>query len=584
MSAALALDLSTTPFSRRGSYFAVSRVHERGESGLFLRTVRGGARHREILRITVGGSDRPEVAATGGMLRLTHARNSAEVALAGPGRAIIRVASGFAALDFQARDQYDAVVQEGAGAWRFIDSGANRNYRVRVVTGTADFSARWDGIKNTEARLVVSADEDAAIVIVDEFGSAVPTDPLEDVEVVAAAAQRDFDEWCGLHGGRLDGDATFDSAIHLAAFITWGAMVPADGVLLRESMLMSKNRMTNVWSWDHCFNAMALWRDPARAADQLLSIFDHQDEFGCLPDYVNDAGIERNFVKPPIHGWAIDHLMDRNGLTDAAIESLYLPLCRWTDWWFEHRVYGDDGIPSYNHGNDSGWDNSTVFGVGVPVQSPDLLAYLALQMLTLGRIADRLDLPSEASAWRRRAGRTVRLLSERFWVDGRFVARDTLTQAVIESDSLITFMPLVLGGLLPREQFDATVRRLLNGGYLTEHGPATEPVGSAEYDADGYWRGPIWAPTTLLLVDGLRRGGQPSIADDITRNFIATCITAGMAENFDAETGEGLRDRSMTWTASVFLTMIAEPPDGWVGPADAVQPFDSLISRKATPV
>jgi glycogen debranching enzyme len=555
------LDLAATPFSRRGSYFAVSRVLDRMEPGLYLRTVRGGARHREILRIRVGGESLPEFATSGGCLDLRSGDSRTEIALSGAGRATIRVSSGEMVLDFQATTQYDAVVRESADAWRFIDSGANRNYRVRVIGGTTRFESRWDGVKNSEAKLIVSAFPGEAVVVIDEFGSAVPHEPVEDIRQIARAAQDDFDAWTALHGGGSHPDAELTAAIRLAAFVTWGAMVPAGGALLRESMLMSKNRMTNVWSWDHCFNAMALWRDPAAAAGQLLAIFDHQDENGCLPDFVNDEGIERNFVKPPIHGWAIDHLMDRNGLTDAALTSLYEPLRRWTEWWFEHRVYGDDGIPSYNHGNDSGWDNSTVFGVSVPVQSPDLLAYLALQMMALGRIADRIGMPEEASSWRLRAAATAKTMSEKFWVDGRFVARDTHSQNVIASESLITFMPLVLGDLLPAAQFDATVRQLVAGGYLTEHGPATEPINSPEYDADGYWRGPIWAPTTLLLVDGLRRGGEAAIADGITRNFIATCTSAGMAENFDATTGSGLRDRSMTWTASVFLTMIAPLPD-----------------------
>ena len=58
------LDLSTTPFSRRGSYFAVSRVREHGSGGLFLRTVRGDAHHREVLRISVGGSPDPSATTT----------------------------------------------------------------------------------------------------------------------------------------------------------------------------------------------------------------------------------------------------------------------------------------------------------------------------------------------------------------------------------------------------------------------------------------------------------------------------------------------------------------------------------------
>ncbi|MEU6496666.1 trehalase family glycosidase [Streptomyces sp. NPDC046984] len=554
----LGIDLSTTPFSRRGSYFALSRVTDHQDSGVYLRTVRGDARHREIVRLLLDGGTEAHSRTTAGLLTLHHGTTRVEVALDGPGRAYLRVHSGSLTLDFRATSQYDSVFQEGDSTWRFIDSGANRNYRVRTIGGETRFDAQWDGIRNSEARLRIAAPDGAATIVVDEYGSAVPTGPLDDPDIVAAMAQADFDAWCRTHGSDECDDPVIGDTVRLAAFVTWAAIVPSGGALRRESMLMSKNRMTNVWSWDHCFNAMALWRDPQAAADQLLAVFDHQDEHGCLPDYVNDAGVERNFVKPPIHGWSITRLMERGGLDEDAIAALYEPLRRWTEWWFAHRVYGEDGIPSYNHGNDSGWDNATTFGVGVPVQSPDLLAYLALQMRALALIADRIGRDDEARAWTERADTTVRTLCERFWTGDRFVARDTLTGRVIDSQSLLTFIPLVLGDLLPAALRDTTVRRLLDGGYLTPHGPATEPPGSPHYEADGYWRGPIWAPSTMLLADGLRRSGRPDLADDIETRFMATCAGAGMAENFDAMTGAGLRDRSMTWTASVYLSMVSE--------------------------
>jgi putative isomerase len=541
----LAVDLAQTPFSRRGSFFAVSHVADAVHPGLHLRTVRGDARYREILRFALDSD--PVVEVRPGLLGLSSANTRLEIAFAGSGRALMRVEGGSLTLDFQVRDQYDVVLQERPSVWRFVDSGANRNYRIRLLDGEGKLESEWDGERNTSARLVVSG---PAGLVIDEFGSSAPEDAAPELEAVVSCAASDFEEWCSRHGAGQESDA-----VREAAFVTWAAMIPAGGALKRESMLMSKNRMTNVWSWDHCFNAMALWRDPIAAADQILTLFDHQDEFGALPDYVNDVGVERNFVKPPVHGWTIGWLMDHDALPDGAAEALYEPLARWTDWWFEHRVYGDDGVPSYNHGNDSGWDNSTVFGNGVPVQSPDLMAYLALQMLTLARIAGEMGRSEESATWESRARSAVKVLSGRFWVGDRFVARHTESQQPIECDSLLTLMPLVLGDLLPQNQFDATVRRLLEGGYLTDHGLATEPPQSPRYEADGYWRGPIWAPTTLLLVDGLHRGGRPGLAAEISRRFLALCTTAGMAENFDAVTGEGLRDRSMTWTASVFLVL-----------------------------
>ena len=45
------------------------------------------------------------------------------------------------------------------------------------------------------------------------------------------------------------------------------------------------------------------------------------------------------------------------------------------------------------------------------------------------------------------------------------------------------------------------------------------------------------------------------MADEISDRFRKLCERSGFAENFDALTGEGLRDRAYTWTASVYLLL-----------------------------
>ena len=67
------------------------------------------------------------------------------------------------------------------------------------------------------------------------------------------------------------------------------------------------------------------------------------------------------------------------------------------------------------------------------------------------------------------------------------------------------------------------------------------------------WRGPIWAPTTMIVAEGLEAAGEIELAQEIRRRFCRTVARSGMAENFDALTGGPLRDRAYTWTSSVFL-------------------------------
>src|SRR5208282_1362720 len=117
--------------------------------------------------------------------------------------------------------------------------------------------------------------------------------------------------------------------------------------------------------------------------------------------------------------------------------------------------------------------------------------------------------------------------------------------------SLLLLLPLVLGQRLGETRCQQLVARL-ERDFLTRHGPATEMPQSPLYQSDGYWRGPIWAPSTYLMVDALRSAGQQQLARRIAGSFCDMVAKAGgHYENYDALTGKGLRDQGYTWTASV---------------------------------
>jgi glycogen debranching enzyme len=75
---------------------------------------------------------------------------------------------------------------------------------------------------------------------------------------------------------------------------------------------------------------------------------------------------------------------------------------------------------------------------------------------------------------------------------------------------------------------------------------------------DGYWRGPIWGPEVVIIVDGLARAGCREQAKEIARRYCEMCLAGGFAENYDATTGEPLRDKAYTWGSSAFLVLAHE--------------------------
>jgi glycogen debranching enzyme len=121
---------------------------------------------------------------------------------------------------------------------------------------------------------------------------------------------------------------------------------------------------------------------------------------------------------------------------------------------------------------------------------------------------------------------------------------------------LLNLLPIIAAERLPLEMRDRLAAHIRD--HLTEFGLATEIPGTEHYESDGYWRGPIWAPSTVLIESGLRASGYVELADDVSRRFRTLCERSGFAENFDAVTGAGLRDRAYSWTASAYLILAGE--------------------------
>jgi hypothetical protein len=438
---------------------------------------------------------------------------------------------------------------DGSAVFTSYETG--RRYRVTSIAGSLRFAGA-EALGATERAVVAGGDEWE--IAIEEFETARPSfGSAIDLDAVAAAAGAAFADYCD----RIAGWRTAASpAAELAAYVLWSASVAPRGFLQRESILMSKHWMDKVWSWDHCFNALALvGGDPALALDQFLTPFDHQESSGALPDSVTHSEILYNFVKPPIHGWALTLLREQAELDGATLLHIYGLLSRWSRFWLDARRVPGHTLPHYQHGNDSGWDNSTAFDYDRAIEAPDLAAFLIVQLDVLADLADELDL-AEGDDWRAHRDALRQALLAELWNGSSFFARGVESERASKTSSLLTLLPIIAGEHLPSD-----VTQLLADGieaHLTEFGPATQRPSTPEYEDDGYWRGPIWAPSTVLIESGLRRTGFTELADTVSERFLALCEKSGFAENFDALTGAGLRDRAYTWTASSYLHLARE--------------------------
>ncbi|MFF1478455.1 amylo-alpha-1,6-glucosidase [Streptomyces sp. NPDC058301] len=560
-----AFSVHEIPFSTYGSWFDISPVVAENTYAEDLQLVSHQNGMHGVLRLVPRDPARGEraetrVEATPGLLSWTGESGRVDLAYESPDTVRLR-GSGLGIGVFAAA----RTLTPFSGTYFFHDPAADahvftsyetgRRYRVTVLSGTVALTAGAQALGGADRGLAVIAETGGVWEIaIEEIGTArppyAPSGTFDDIVESARRAFADF----------VDAVAPWRSsatpAAELAAYVVWSATVAPTGVVTRPAVLMSMHWMDKVWSWDHCFNALALARGcPNLALDQFALPFDHQDDSGALPDSVTHSEILYNFVKPPIHGWAFGHLRRRltTPPTHAQLTETYERLERWTAFWMTARRAPGSDLAYYQHGNDSGWDNATTFDPERVIVTADLAAFLVLQLHELAELATELGRQGEASRWTRAAEDMQRALVDQLWTGDRFIARGVASGMTWSSASLLDLMPIVLGEHLPGDIGSALADRIK--AHLTPYGLATELTSSSHYLADGYWRGPIWAPATVLVEDGLRRAGHHRLADDISARFRALCESHGFAENYDALTGTGLRDRAYTWTASSYLLL-----------------------------
>ncbi len=563
----MTIDLRITPFSFRGSYLVISQVGENwcgctNEAGLYLRTVRGAAGMPLIARITVerdGESAAFEPELHGATLVLKCGRGKAEFCFDDPETLLVRGSAGLGiTLDFMSdRGAFDYIYRFSRDGRAFEMANCFKNAcrcLMRVQKGEASLDQVWKEKRASRTRLTVSG-KGGFLLALKEIQTEWDGEWKEfDFDESANSAREDLSAFAARMPKVPSG---YRKTAEQAAYLLWASIVHKDGFFSRDAMLMSKNWMKNVWSWDHCFNAIALsYSAPDDAWDQFMLVFDRQDPTGLLPDSINDARMVWNFCKPPIHGWALRFMMERMTVTEAQLREAYRFLAGWTEWWFRFRMR--DGLFFYNHGNDSGWDNATTFSILPPVATPELQADMIVQMQVLSELARRLGMQEQTDAWSARAAEHREVFLHKCFRNNLPVAIHCETGNIIECESLLPYEILILGGELPRDIRDAVIEVIRSERFLTPFGFATESPASPMYRSDGYWRGPIWAPSTLMLIDGLIRCGEQGLAREVSERFVAMTEKSGFAENYDALTGEGLRDRAYTWTASTAMILVRE--------------------------
>ena len=317
--------------------------------GLYLRTVHGSARMPLIARVipTVNGK-----AATYGCqiehaaLRMQIADREIEFCFDGEDTLLIRGAGEGVGLtlDFLTNEgPYDYIYEiPHGGSIRYMANCFKNNcrYLVWAQSGELELEQEWEESSSLYSRLHTTG-KDGFLIILREIET--EWDRSCDTYDFEESRKRTEQEFLEFYRTMPACPPEYMDTAYRASYLNWSSLVRKDGFLTRDAMFMSKNWMCSVWSWDHCFNAIALsYNNPEMAWDQFMIMFDQQDPTGLIPDSINDVHIVWNYCKPPIHGWALSRMMQHMELDKSQLEEAYRVLDKWTRWWLVYRDYDGD--------------------------------------------------------------------------------------------------------------------------------------------------------------------------------------------------------------------------------------------------
>lgn len=548
------IQIDQVPFSRFGSYFAVSKTQD---GAVLLRDVHGGDEAPSTLFEMRFFKDQTEVEVkilcTESELifaSLENPKKTVKMILPTEHHGLFK-AEGLTLGLFAKKVKYDTFHPLSEDTYEYHIYPKERKFLFTRREGVLQVDAPWEIIGNPHVHLLLSHGElliESYVTVPGEGFSGTYAEGLQAVQKSYASFKKE----------PKDLPEKYRPSFDLASYITWSSVAAPFGALKHPAMFMSKLYMYSIWSWDNCFNALALAKEhPELSYGQFEIFFDHQDPSGAYPDFVHDKYASYNCIKPPIFPVFYEKCMKENGYFSdpTRLEKAYESMKRNLAYYDTYRTL-PGALPHYRHGNDSGWDNSSVFHEGMPVESPDLQAHLVRAYDAMARLSHVLKKEEEEQAYQKKAEIHAKKTLERLYEEeeGFFARVGIQGNPVKNKESLLLSMSLLLSRHLPEPVLKKTVDRLLS--FETPYGFATEHPKSPLYKYNGYWLGPIWAPVTFLLVDALYEAGYPEDADRIRKKFLDLTLVGGMAENFDPFTGEGLVDTSFTWTSSVCLLFL----------------------------
>ena len=328
------------------------------------------------------------------------------------------------------------------------------------------------------------------------------------------------------------------------------------GRIKRLAAFPNRATYSSHYLWDACFTNLGVSQfSPKRAEGFLRVICENQEADGKIPQFICATWNRPNESQPPLIAWSAWRLYEAFG-NEKLLKSIYKPLCRMADWWFANRDEDGDGVMEYLGPLESGWDNSPRFDKG-RIAAVDLNAYLNREMRILARMAPIAGKPGDSAKWERRANEHADRVYARLMDTKEGVFYDRL----VDEDCLVKILTPASFTPMPEGEAHRMITKYLIAPehFFGAHPFPTVAYSDKVYEAQNWWRGPIWPNIAWKMTEVLRDYGfQKEHAEAVKRLVEMMIAGDDLAELYNSSTGATMGAEALCWTASVFMELARE--------------------------
>ena len=298
-----------------------------------------------------------------------------------------------------------------------------------------------------------------------------------------------------------------------------------------------------IYQWDLCFIASfgVYGRNVFPVMPSLDNFYNKQRVDGYIQrvyseingEIASEPTMDEPMVNPPLFAWVEWRYYEISG-DDSRLKKVLPVLVNYFNWIEKNcRTEKGKGL-YYTSALGSGMDNT-------PRKNVDKAAWIdfssqqALAALYIQKIAKQVADSQIEKEFGNHYECIKELVNELLWNNETGFYFDLTEQNTLSPTIHIGAFWTLLSGIIPNQKLNVLLAHLKNPDeFWRKHLIPTLAANQPEYDSNGhYWLGGVWAPTNYMVIQGLKKYDQNSLADSIAFNHLQN--VANIYYNFTPE-------------------------------------------------